>query len=308
MKKSIALLLTFIICIAQLVSCDYSGNNRKRSYFYIKSAWQMNDDGWVFVFKFENPYDKNADTSDLYPYSFMGINLRYRYNDNYIQTFERESKDGGTFIQRVLPSCLMFGDGSGEQKRDMEKIARIIQYQRNVRDLLAENPDDYEFEALDKEMFFRLMRECLTSEIPEDKQDITYWDKYSWALMAEPMYVDGYKFQIGYINTMGYVDIVYIDVLYETGNGYKDYVQLSDMTENGSADEGQTEAFELIKQIAADCMEQETYIADADSYKEKTVGGIDFGRLYQFLYNIHINNDAQYIVNPIIEIEERSER
>ena len=303
MKKVIGLLLSLVLISTQLCSCKNEDEERKRSYFYIKSAWQMNGDGWVYCLKYTNPYDENEDITDLMQYAFLGINLRYRYDDKYIEVYERKSeKDGSVYVEKVIPSCLLFGSGSDAQKRDQAKINEILRADRKAADVLAEDPADYEFEELDKDMFFRLIHDCLTAPVPEDKQDITYWEKYGWALMSEQMYIDGYKFQVGYINTMGYIDVVYIDVLYETGSGYRDYIQLSDVIDSGKASEEQKEAFELMRKIASECMENESYVATADNYKDRTVAGIDFGRLYTFLYNIHINNDAQYIVRPISDV------
>ncbi len=260
-KKPVLIFIILSLLITPLYSC-----NKKASGSFVKSAWEMTEDGWVYIFNYDDTYD-GKHSSDMIHYSFMGINLRYRYDDDYIQTIVHDASDspgGVPFTQRLIPSCLIAGSGPEAEARDMELINNgILDPNKDLtnEELLALDPDDYEFESIDKKMFFRLIHEALTGDPPENKQDSSYWDKPAWALYSEQMYIDDYKIQIGFIQSMGYIDEVYIDVLYPTGDGYCDYVQLSDMVEDGSATKEQREAFEKIQTIVNACKEEECYIA-----------------------------------------------
>ena len=255
---------------------------------------------------YEDLKDETADDSDIIKYSFFGINLRYKYNDDYITkvTHLPEDSDDRAYTQIITPTFLALGEGSDAEKRDMQLIESILDSSKTVDELLALNPDDYEFEVVDKNMFFRLMTTALTGEAHKESSNLSYWEKPSYAFMSEKMYIDNYKFQIAFLQGAGCVDELYIDVLFKNGEGYKDYVQLSDMIDNNTATEEQKQAFETITKIVNDIKENENYIVNADEYKDKTIADIDFYRLYDILNDIHENNFEPYYENPHVEIIE----
>ena len=298
MKRFVSILIATATLLTALTSCRQES---KKATFYIKSAWETTDDGWVYVMNYEDFY-KPGNHDDLIKYWFYGFNVRYRFNDDYITTVYKPSEDpsrGNGVTSVIVPSVLLAGNGPEKEKRDMQLInGTILDSKKSVDELLALDPHDYNFESIDKDMFFRLLHECLESEIPEDRQDQIYRDKDARNLLTEQMYIDGYKFQVGSVNvSLGYVGVVYIDILYRTGDGYKDYIQLSDMIDDGSATDEQREIFSKLQRIASDCMEQESYIANADSYKNDKIGEVEFERLYKMMQNIHINNYGQYEVD-----------
>ena len=298
MKRFISILIVTATLLTALTSCSQES---KKAAFFIKSAWEATDDGWVYVMNYEDFY-KPGNHDDLIKYWFYGFNVRYRFNDDYITTVYKPSEDpsrGSGVTSVIVPSVLLAGGGPDKEKRDMQLInGTILDSGQSVDELLALDPDDYAFESIDKDMFFRLLHECLESEIPEDRQDQTYRDKDVRNLLTEQMYIDGYKFQVGSVNvSLGYVGVVYIDILYRTGDGYKDYIQLSDMIDDGSATDEQREIFSKLQKIAFDCMEEDSYIANADSYRKDKTGEVEFERLYKMMQNIHINNYGQYEVD-----------
>lgn len=297
MKHKKTMLIGLILSMVMLSSCGFNVK------FYRKIARETLNNGWVYTFENDGYKDKNADDSDLIKYSFSGINLRYKYDDNYIQNIVRipESERGGDpYTEITVPPFLMLGEGSDAEKRDMELIEKILDSKNSVEDLLALDPDDYEFEVVDKEMFFRLMRTALTGEPQKESKIKSYWEKPSYAFLNEQTYIEGYKFQIAFLQGTGLVDELFIDVLYRTGDGYKDYVQLSDLVENNTATEEQKQVFDVITKIRSDIKEQDIYIANADDYKDKVIGNIDFSRLYVFLSNIHENKFDEYLEGPMV--------
>lgn len=302
MKKNVSLVLVFsLVFICMFSSCG----NKVNPGFTRKVAREVTEDGWVYTFVHEENKDKNKDDSGLAKYRFFGMNIRYKYDENYISTNLRvpESERGGDpYTEVIIPTFLALGEGSKEEKEDMELIAKIIDSSHSVDYLLSLNPDDYEFKVVDKNMFFRLMRKALTSEPQKEGTDITYWEKPSYAFLTEETYIDGYKFQIAFLQETGCVDEIYIDVLYRTGDKYNDYIQLSDMIDDNSATQEQKEAFELITEIIQGIKENNLYNYNGESYKDLVIGGIDFSRLYEFLENIHNNNFTPYDDEPIIEI------
>lgn len=285
--------------------------NHSEVMFFRKVARETLDNGWVYTFVYEDFKDATADDSDLIKYSFFGINLRYKYDDNYISKVvhtPEEPKKGKPYTEIIIPPFLMLGEGSQGDKNDMQLIEKILDSQKSVGELLALNPDDYTFESVDKEMFFRLMKTALTGEPQKENTDKSYWEKPSDAFFSESAYLSGYKFQIAFLQETGCVDELFIDVLYQNGNGYKDYVQLSDLVENNTATPEQKRAFERIVKITEEIKESENYITNANEYKNETIGGVDFSRLYNFLNNIHTNKFELYHENPRIETIEGTEK
>ena len=276
--------------------CGCSNNKEKE-----KMKWNVcettskfiSDDGWVYVFSYKSYLDGTINAS---PYVFRGINLRYIYNDAYMT--EPIYDDYGNLIceSQHQPIQILGNSDSYAIKRDMDKVSKLLEYNTGgmtKEKLLAINRDSVNFEELDKELFFRLMDECLEAEPnPTGK----YVDIPSYALLTEPEYIDGYKFQIGFISGIGTVDIIYIDVLYKTGEGYNSYIQLSDMVDDKSANTDQIRAFELITDISRGIVRENNLEYGHDNNGSNIIGHIDISRLYLFLTDIENNNLQKYIV------------
>lgn len=259
---------------------------------------------YSFVYTWVKEPDPSAD--DNWYYEFFGFNIRYKYHPNYVSRVVHEPEDpekGKTYTEITYPAALLIGDGSAAEARDMTLIGGMIDRDKTPDELLALDPDDYTFESVDKEMFFRLMRQALTGQpqkegpIPEDDTQVSYWNLPTWAMMVEPDYTSGYRFQIALMNETGCIDLLYIDVQYKTGDGYADYVQLSDLVENGSATDEQRQAFELLQKLARDIEESENLLIDAEDYMDAEIAGLDFFRLYTFLKDV----DGVRGINKYIE-------
>ena len=190
---------------------------------------------------------------------------------------------------------MLFGEGSEDEKRDAQLVRSILSNDKTDEELLSLNPDDYTFEVLDKDMFFELMREALTGEAQAEGKDQNYWDKPYFMFLNEQEYIDDYKFQICVLNETGLIDELFIDVLYKTGSGELEYVQLSDLVASGNVTEGQTEVYSLIQTMVSDIKDNTSYIYNSDSYRGRTVDGIDFSRLCDFLEDMHNNRFEDYM-------------
>lgn len=305
MKKSIVWIVMIAMIFATFSSCGKSNADREEGkLFFRKVARETLDNGWVYTFVYEDYKDESVDDSGINKYCFYGMNIRYQYDDDYIQIQAQQLQDK-IYNAVVVPTCLIAGNGPTAEGRDMELINKsILDRNKSVEELLALNPDDYEFESIDKDMFFRLMRTALTGEPQKEGSDQTYWDKPTWAFLSEPEYIDGYKFQLAFMQETGCVDELFIDVRYETGSGYKDFVQLSDLVENGTASDEENQIYEKIQVITNDIKVSESYIVNAAEYQDMVIGDIDFSRLYTMLNHLHLNNYSIYISGQQVEIIE----
>lgn len=301
-KVRVIFFIVFAIVLTLFSSC---GKNEEETevQFFRKIARERLDNGWVYTFVYGDWKDEDADDSDIIKYMFYGVNIRYRYDDDYVETIvhEPESPEGGLRVIEY-PSCLIAGHGLEAEARDMALINEtILEKSKSVDELLALTPGDYEFESIDEEMFLRLMKTALTGEPHKENPDMTYWEIPPWALYSEQAYLSGYKFQIGYMMGTGCVDELFIDVLYPTGDGFRDYAQLSDLVDDGRATEEQKQVFEKLQGIAEEIKENESFIWGAEDYRDEQIGDIDFSRLYSFLKNIHENKADGYLCDPVIE-------
>ena len=266
--------------------------------FYRHIAWRMDDDtGWYYQFVEEILKDGMEKPVWL----FQGINLRYRYHDDYwtysyVHDKDREGKD--VYLRLKAKSGMLWhGEGGKEQQSDRLTISRLFSACPSAIELMRKAEEDrnsYDFETIDRDLFFDLVKEGLSSTACEPGDSMLYWEKPSYAMEVEPEYIDGYKFQVCFVMRAGQIGEIYIDVLYSTGDAYNDYVQLSDLIDDWKADEGQYDAFELLQKIRNEIKKENSFLAFAERYKNRTVGEINFARLYSFLCAIHLNDDAQY--------------
>ncbi len=272
--------------------------------FFRKVAREMGEDGWLWTFV-QNGLKNGEMTPDLIVFQFFGINLRYRYDENYIRHKYTEMSHNMVLHTTIAPGILLAGFGPEAEARDMKKIDEFLASIRDPQELLSQDPDSLDLEVVDKELFFRLMHQAIEGDPQPEGTNTVYWSMPSWALLGEQEFVDGYKFQVGITNETGGVDEVYIDVLFETGKGYNEYIQLSDMVDNGTATADQEILFQKLCDIVQNMEDSDSYIAGSDEYKSEIVAGIDLSRLYSFLYNLHTGNWTPYDINHVILHEER---
>ena len=267
-------------------------------------AFHIADDGWVYVFDnqyIEGSEDYGSQDNGHYPFGFRGINLRYRYNDGFTESFEDMDDDGNKITQTMLQSTLILGRSDSQAERqDMDKIAEYLGYTREgthltTSELLALTVEDLDFKYIDAEMFLDLMHECLTSE---NDPHGGYRGIPTWGLFTEPQYIDNYKFQIGLIGGFGRVEVILFDVLYRTGDGLTDYVQLYDLVKNGEASEEQIQLLNTLQEIERGIVENNDFQYRIDEFKDKVIDDVAFSRLYVMLKNIMELNYGQYVVYP----------
>ncbi len=263
-----------------------------------KSAMLETDDGWFYVFYHNFNKDSQVDNG-LIPYQFFGVNLKYRYHEDYVTTIQYESN--GQLVEKEVPAVIqILGESNSTAiKLDMDEIADVLKYSGGEitnEELLSLTTDDLTFEELDEKMFLDLIREALTGE-PHKEGKYGYLPGY--ALLEEKQYLNGYKFQIGFIVTVGCLDAVVIDVLYQTGSGYDEYVQLSDMVASGTATQEQIELYQFIENIENGMLENNDclYLSSIDSVAYE-FSNIDISRLNLFLENIEQGAYSDYIKYP----------
>ena len=172
--------------------------------FIRKISSKMDDKtGWFWQFEYEELEVEPFEHIFLY----RGLNLRYRYDDDYwtVSITRDVQPDGSLSFAKTLSKtgALFFGEGGEKQREDRKLINEILAPERKVEDLLAEDPEQYEFQELDKDLFFTLMHEALEGDPCPAGESMLYWEKPSWAMEVEPDYLDGYKFQIGFTMKMG---------------------------------------------------------------------------------------------------------
>lgn len=325
MKKKINHIILFLLIVSLcflLPSCssdvDDNANyanvdmDSGESVFYRQVAREMTDDGWVFTFVkngLKDPEeDKNAD--DLIRYQFFGINIRYRALDGYEERVTQEKiVDGETvsYTETYVPGILIWGSANEAQKRDFEMIHELLKNERTTEELLALNLEDYQFEELDRELFFRLMKIALKSEWQKEGKLQSYWEKPSYAMLQEPDFMDGYKLQVSFLQETGCVDELFIDVLYKNQTDFHGYDQLSDLVDKGKADEEQVKLWEKICSITDMIKEEELFITGKENYQDMELAGVDLSKLYTFLKNIHENKYERYIPDKEMISQEKSD-
>ena len=301
--KYLALLCALCLVTGVVTACQQPPEEPKPTLCF-RIAVQADPDGWVYAF--DNQYlvgdvDYGSGVEGRVPFTFTGVNLRYRYNENYTKVIQTQDALGNTVNKTVLLSTLLRGDSSlEEEQRDMAKISAYLNYDRKgtsltTAELMALTPEELGFECIDGEMFLRLMRECLTSEsIPLG----AYPSLPSYALLTEPVYLDDYKIQVGIKGSFGAVAVIMLDVLYRTGEELTDYVQLYDLVRDGEASEEQIQLLDTLQSIESGIVQNNDLQYGEKEYGDAVIAGVSLDRLYEMLENIEKNEYMQYVVYP----------
>lgn len=242
--------------------------------FSEKIARVIRPDGWVYSFKYQ--YMKSGEISDTQvPYSFSGINLRYRFpKDQAVQgsqPIQMLSNDDAVCLNDYL---------RGARKKAPDELA-------------ADALDTLTFSELDKDMVIRLKNQALSAETHREGK---YPDLPSYAMLNEQYFLDGYEFQIGFLSSVGCVDVIYIDVLYEQSSAAGGYVQLSDLVENDTASDAQKQAMQNLNDISAGIVRDNDLLYGKAQYSLNEGGELDYSRLYTFLRNIEHGKISDYIL------------
>ena len=273
-------------------STETSSSEIKKDRRYKYGTVLDEESGWCWEFLYcDYSEEIRKKEPNARTYIFWGTNLRYRYADDYWCWSHRETPEG-YFKYGIKNGLIQWGGSSEAEARDMRKMREILSNKNSVQDLLAKEQSEFSFETLDGAMVYRLVHSTLegpyTDEMPfENLYTTNHYPKSAMHSLIEPGYKDGYKFQVLYVSELAIIGNTYIDVLYQTGEEYNEYTQLSDLVAQGKATAEQKEAYDLIQSIRTAILEDNNFIASAEKYKGKIIGGIDFSRLYDFLEIIH---------------------
>lgn len=301
MKKRITLITLALITLLTSVALvgftsEENFTEQKDSPCRYSSASAMTKDGWLYVLDYYQ-YETFIPDDIIDIYNFQCINLRYLDEARQLQSIDspylvyagsRTTPDMKNAEMIPLNSL----DYTPDNSSDLALINnQILTKDKTPEELLALSPDDFDFAFIDKELFFSLLQEALTEETVEMCHHQPHLDgiAYGPAIVIEPEFVDGYRFQVSYFNTVlaceteGCVQHLFIDLLYETEDGY---VQLSDLVEQGGATQAQTELYQQLLAIADAVKEADDYSADTEIYREMVIDGIDLSRLAPLVTSI----------------------
>lgn len=294
------LLLAFLLLLS---ACSSESSDPEPKLQY-RMAYHIANDGWVYVLAnqyLDTDTDYGSGAPDRWPFAFRGVNLRYRYNEGFTETYTSTDDKGNVVTRTVLQSTLLLGSSDSQAERqDMDTIAKYLGYDRagklyTTAELLALTPEDLQFTYLDPNIFLDLLQECLASE---NEPHGGYSGLPSWALFAEPIYLDDYTFQVGLIGGLGTVEVLMLDVLYKTGDGLTDYVQLYDLVKAGTATEEQVALLNTLQEIEQGVAANNDLQYGVDTYKDSVIANVKLSRLYGMLKNIAESNYGQYVVHP----------
>lgn len=260
------------------------------------SASAMTEEGWLYVFDYW-AYEKGAPHDVIDIYNFQCINLRDLDESRQLQLIDspylvyacsRSTPDRA----EPEPIPLNSPDYLPDNSSDMAVINnQILTKDKTAEELLALSPDDLDLAFIDEELFLSLLQEALSKDTVELCAHQPHLDgiAYGPALLVEPDFADGYRFQAAYYNTVlaceteGCVQHLYIDVQYETDDGY---VQLSDLVLQGTATDAQVELYRQLRSIADAVTDADDYSADAEIYRETVVDGLELSRLADLVASI----------------------
>lgn len=312
--KRVLLCCSLFFCFLFLSGCQPAVDSTEETgetvgdvKFFRKISSEMHDQtGWYYTFMMEGLKDDPSQRI----YNYIVMNLRYRYRGDYwsVSYMQHINDDNTVSYTRVKAKSgiMIFGRGGEAEIRDRAILNSFLNKESDPEALLALNPDDYTFEVLDKDIFFRLMKTALEGEDAPESIYVKDWERAMHGMYVEQFFQDGYRFQIGMAMNNTAINEIYIDVLYQTGEAYDAYEQLSDLVDEGRADEEQKEAFALIQKIREAIKSKNSFLAMSEEYQDRTIAEIDFLRLYEFLKALEDNDTMKYLSVddvPVLEDE-----
>lgn len=290
-KRTFLLLLAALLVVPMLISCSHKNKEPfPKSEHDLRNSCSVRsfDDGWTYCFSYQY-FVPERSTEGRYPYLFNVINMKYRYDEKIME--DPNAVQPQEAMQYYSEEYSDPGIAS-----DMRKIGEMLGYEKNVpptkEELLAIDKNSISFEKIDKDLFFEMMKEALTSDEKEIKK---YNEHPTYALLVEPEWINDYKFQIGYRCVNG-VEVIFIELLYKTGSRFNQYVQLSDLVRDGKATEEQKELNKLLEDIEKGIVSENDFLYHINEYKGKKIADVDLSRLADFLTNIESNAINQYFV------------
>ena len=259
-------------------------------------------DGWVVSFIYEDY--KNYSLPYAEPsYNYRIDNLRH-WDDSPAHAVSL-SPYQFSIVGRHDYRDIGFAENTEGLERDLAVIENLLKPGTKPEDLLSLDPSAVEFEVLDKDQFFRLMRTALTATPRWPTRQRSFDGPFDGAdFFREREFLDGYVFRFALLECWGFMDEVYIDVAYGSAD---DFVLLSDLVEEGKATAEQQEAYTLLRQISESLKGREyepNY--NAESYRDKVIGEIDFGRLYDMTNDLMNNIWPEEYYLPIQDIPPES--
>lgn len=122
MKRRICIFISLIFVILCFTACNKKDTSIEWN-FNMNIARAVTDDGWVYTFSYQYPKNEN-ESDDIIPFNFYGVNLRYRYNDNYYETVP--AIEDGKEVTKKVPAVIQMLGGSNSPgiEHDMEKNSR----------------------------------------------------------------------------------------------------------------------------------------------------------------------------------------
>lgn len=249
-------------------------------------------DGWITTFYYENWKDRgNRSAAETIDYGYRICNVRH-WDQDPVVIYVSHGNSGQIGIKSAQYRDAGYSDDPAGLERDLTLIAGLLQPGTEPETLLALDPATIDFEVLDKDQFFRLMRTAITADIREPERQRSFDNFYDENYYQEKIFLNGYAFRICLLWGWGFMDEVFIDVAIGDQNRYE---LLSDLVEQGTATAGQQEAYAMLQQIS-NALKGKEYQPNygAEAYKDTILGGIDFSRLYDMtnymMDNIFVEN------------------
>lgn len=298
LKTKILSIVFVFIALVLVSSCsqELTDDQLSTMMFSKQYAREVTDDGWIYSVTYFFFNDGSVDNS-IPPLTFTAINLRHRYPESVnIDDMDDGVLDGNGFYKADIQ---ILGDGvSEETDRDMQKIADYLGYggdngtYPSVDEILSKNRGSLELEILDESLFFDLLDRAIDAE---PKKVGKYINHPAYALLNEQQFVDDYEFQVGFILSMGNIDVLVIDILYRDESSSWGYVQLSDLLERGQATDEQKAIYAYINELETGIVSNNDFLFHPSHGIDSSNTDVDWERLFSFLSDIDENQIEAYI-------------
>ncbi|MDD4592749.1 MAG: hypothetical protein PHG06_20345 [Parabacteroides sp.] len=277
MKKPLAIMLMILLIVSigmlfLITACKDSSKKRIAFNYFVKSATEEKEDGWVYFFNYEYTLDNNGQLEKAY-YNFGGDNLKHKHIEGLdIPIIDEQTGRIIDYATSSFPYLLLNQD----IKPDLLEIQRFFFMKQFVVPIEMADLEELVLKTINKEEVLELFNEA----IGKDRLTQGNYAHIPGADIKQEEILSGYQWQVGYFISYGNIVHIRIELIYDETN------YISDLVEKNEANESQFEIYENIINIEKDIIENQSFISGIEGYKDLSIGNIRFERLFNLLEDL----------------------
>lgn len=289
--KKFSLVITLLVFVILFSACKVSTPTEEvpEINFSTMASTLETNDGWVYYCYAEFDKDSNIQDARSVNFSYDAYNIKYNYlEDCRIPVIDSNTGEIMDYQYSSIPYISLIP----EFNRDFAKVENWLEENKPISPISKTDIEDLDLKIMDVDLFIKLFNEMITSQKLETG---AFYNYFEGDMKREEIYLDGYKWQIGYVVMHGVMKNINIELLYydDTQNEndkknkddeyFRDGIHLSDIVNTGKATPEQIQIQKTVDELEKKIIESQNLFPENLDY---SIGDIDFNRLEHLLKSL----------------------